>query len=70
MREWLPVFAEAIGARPPRRVPVWLARLLAGKAVAAMSTTLPGASNARAKAELGWQPGWPSWRDGFRDAPR
>jgi 2-alkyl-3-oxoalkanoate reductase len=70
MREWLPVFAEAIGARPPRRVPVWLARLLAGKAVAAMSTTLPGATNARARRELGWEPRWPSWRDGFRHAPR
>ena len=70
MREWLPVYAEAIGARRPPRVPLWLARLVAGKAVAAMSTTLPGASNARAKAELGWQPRWPSWRTGFRDAPR
>ena len=70
MREWVPVYATAIGARPPLRVPLWLARLAAGKAAAAMSTTLPGASNARAKAELGWQPRWPTWRDGFRDAPR
>jgi 2-alkyl-3-oxoalkanoate reductase len=70
MREWLPVYADAIGARRPLRVPMWLARLVAGKAAAAMSTTLPGASNARAKRELGWEPRWPSWRTGFREAPR
>jgi 2-alkyl-3-oxoalkanoate reductase len=70
LRDWLPVYAEAIGARRPLRIPVWLARLLAGKAVAAMAATLPGASNARAKRELGWQPRWPSWRTGFHDAPR
>jgi 2-alkyl-3-oxoalkanoate reductase len=69
-REWLPVYAEAIGARRPRRVPVWLARLVAGKAAAAMSTTLPGASNARAKRALAWEPRWSSWRTGFREAPR
>jgi nucleoside-diphosphate-sugar epimerase len=70
MRDWIPAYAEAIGARRPLRVPAWLARLIAGKAVAAMSTTLPGASNARAKRELAWEPRWPSWRTGFRDAPR
>ena len=70
MREWLPAYAEAIGARPPRRVPPWLVRLLAGKAVAGMATTFPGAANARAKRALGWEPRWPSWRTGFRDAPR
>jgi nucleoside-diphosphate-sugar epimerase len=70
MRDWVPLYAEAIGAPRPLRVPVWLARLVAGKAAAAMSTTLPGASNARAKAELGWQPRWATWRDGFRHAPR
>jgi 2-alkyl-3-oxoalkanoate reductase len=70
LRDWLPVYAEAIGARRPLRIPVWLARLLAGKAVAAMAGTLPGASNARAKRELGWEPRWPSWRTGFHEAPR
>jgi nucleoside-diphosphate-sugar epimerase len=70
MSEWLPAYAEAIGARPPRRVPVWVARLMAGKAIASMAETLPGASNARARRELGWQPRWSSWREGFRDAPR
>src|SRR5688572_13173863 len=58
MREWLPAYAEAIGAKRPRRVPVWLARLVAGQMVSAMATTLPGASNAKAKRELGWEPRW------------
>jgi 2-alkyl-3-oxoalkanoate reductase len=62
--------ADAIGARRPLRVPVWLARRVAGKAAAAMSTTLPGASNARARRELAWEPRWASWRTGFLDAPR
>lgn len=66
--EWVPVFAEAIGAKPPRRVPVWLARLVAGKTAATMATGLRGASNAKAKSELGWEPRYPSWRQGFGDA--
>jgi len=70
IRDWLPVYAEAIGARRPFRAPLWLARLIGGKAATAMATTLPGATNTRAKAELGWQPRWATWRDGFRDAPR
>lgn len=68
MREWLPIFAEALGAKPPRRVPVWLARLLAGSATAAMATQLRGASNAKAKRDLAWSPRYPSWRQGFREA--
>jgi nucleoside-diphosphate-sugar epimerase len=67
LREWLPVYAEALGAKPPRHVPVWLARLVAGRAVADQAVALRGASNAKAKRELGWQPSYPSWRDGFRD---
>jgi nucleoside-diphosphate-sugar epimerase len=66
-REWIPAFAEAIGAPPPRRVPVWLARLAAGKTTTAMFATMRGASNAKAKAELGWQPRYASWREGFRE---
>jgi nucleoside-diphosphate-sugar epimerase len=69
MREWLPAYAEAIGAPKPLRVPTWLARLVAGK-MAAMVSVQPGASNARAKRELGWEPRWRSWREGFREAPR
>jgi nucleoside-diphosphate-sugar epimerase len=67
MREWLPAFAEAVGAKRPRRVPVWLARLVAGSAAAATATQLRGASNAKAKRELDWQPSYPSWRQGFGD---
>ena len=68
LREWLPVYAEALGAKPPRRVPVWLAKLVAGSAVAETAVQLRGASNAKAKRELGWQPRYPSWRQGFREA--
>jgi 2-alkyl-3-oxoalkanoate reductase len=68
MSEWLPAYAEAIGAKRPRRVPVWLARLVAGRQAARMATELRGASNAKAKRELGWQPKYPSWRKGFQEA--
>jgi nucleoside-diphosphate-sugar epimerase len=69
-RDWLPLYAEAIGAKPPRRVPVWLAALVAGRAAARMAGTMTGASNTRAKHELGWEPRWASWRTGFFEAPR
>jgi nucleoside-diphosphate-sugar epimerase len=69
LHDWLPLYAEAIGAPPPRRVPVWLARLVAGKMAAAVNVQ-PGASNAKVKRELGWEPRWRSWREGFRAAPR
>jgi len=65
LREWLPVYAGVLGAKPPRRVPVWLARLVAGKDVAASAVGLRGATNAKAKRELGWQPAHSSWRRGF-----
>jgi nucleoside-diphosphate-sugar epimerase len=68
MRDWVPVFAEAVGAKKPFRVPVWLARLAAGPAAVGMATGLRGAANAKAKRELGWQPRYASWRQGFRDA--
>ena len=68
LREWVPVYAEALGAKPPRQVPVWLARLVAGKDVAASAVGLRGADNAKAKRELGWEPAHPSWRQGFADA--
>jgi nucleoside-diphosphate-sugar epimerase len=67
MREWAPAFADAVGAKKPRHVPVWLARLVAGSAAVEMATELRGASNAKAKRELGWQPRYPSWRQGFAD---
>jgi nucleoside-diphosphate-sugar epimerase len=65
MREWLPAFAEALGAKPPRRVPLWLGKLVARDTVA-MAAAMRGASNAKAKRELGWAPRYPSWREGFR----
>jgi nucleoside-diphosphate-sugar epimerase len=65
VREWLPVLAQALGAKPPRRFPTWLARLLAGEVVVVLSTEARGASNAKAKRELGWTPRYPSWRRGF-----
>jgi nucleoside-diphosphate-sugar epimerase len=67
-REWLPVYAEALGAKPPRHFPRWLARLVAGEAVVKMGTEATGASNAKAKRELGWEPRYPSWRQGFQAA--
>ncbi len=63
--EWLPYMAECMGAKPPRRLPAWLARLLAGEMVVAMMTEGHGFSNSKAKAELGWQLRYPSWRQGF-----
>jgi nucleoside-diphosphate-sugar epimerase len=65
VREWLPVLAAALGAKPPRHVPRWLARLFAGEAAVMMGTESRGASNAKAKRELGWTPRHPSWRQGF-----
>jgi nucleoside-diphosphate-sugar epimerase len=65
LREWLPAIARSIGARPPRRVPAWLARRLASPAAVVMMTDARGASNAKAKAELAWTPAWPTWREGF-----
>jgi 2-alkyl-3-oxoalkanoate reductase len=65
VREWLPVLASALGAKPPRRVPRWLVRLAAGEAATVMMTEVRGASNAKAKRELGWQLRYPSWRLGF-----
>ena len=63
--EWLPVLAESLGAKPPRRLPAWLVRLLAGGAAVVMGTEVRGASNAKAKRELGWTLRYPSWRVGF-----
>jgi nucleoside-diphosphate-sugar epimerase len=68
LREWLPVYAEALGARRPRRVPTFLARLVAGQFAVAFATQLRGASNAKAKRELGWEPHYASWRQGFKEA--
>jgi len=65
VRDWLPVLARSLGAKPPRHFPTWLARLIAGEPVTVMSTEARGASNAKAKRELGWTLRHPSWRTGF-----
>jgi nucleoside-diphosphate-sugar epimerase len=67
-KEWLPYLAETVGAKPPRKVPAWLARIVASPAAVAMMTESRGASNAKAKTELGWVPAHPSWREGFTAA--
>jgi nucleoside-diphosphate-sugar epimerase len=64
--DWLPYLAEIVGAKPPRRVPVWLGRLAAGEVGVSMMTEIRGSSNAKARRELRWQPAWRSWREGFR----
>jgi nucleoside-diphosphate-sugar epimerase len=64
-REWLPVLASALDAKPPRHIPRWLARLAAGETATLMMTDARGASNEKAKRELGWQPRYASWRLGF-----
>jgi nucleoside-diphosphate-sugar epimerase len=64
--EWLPELARVLGAKPPRRVPVWLGRLATGDVGVSMMTRIRGASNAKAKRELGWQPRYPTYREGFR----
>jgi 2-alkyl-3-oxoalkanoate reductase len=68
MREWLPALADALGAKPPRRVPSWLAGLIAGQGMVTMAAESRGACNAKAKEELGWTLRYPSWRQGFTAA--
>jgi len=68
MHEWLPALASALGAKPPRRVPLWLAGLVAGKGAVMMAVESRAASNAKAKRELGWTLRYPSWRQGFAAA--
>jgi nucleoside-diphosphate-sugar epimerase len=65
VREWLPFLAEQLGAKKPMRVPRFLVRLLAGEAPVLQMTEVRGGSNAKAKRELGWEPRWSTWRDGF-----
>ena len=64
--EWLPHLARVIGAKPPLRLPAWLVRPAVGEHGVSLMTRVRGSSNAKAKRELGWQPAYPSWREGFR----
>jgi nucleoside-diphosphate-sugar epimerase len=68
VREWLPVLADVLGAKPPRHFPRWLARLFAGEVAVMMGTEARGASNAKAKREFRWTMRYPSWREGFAAA--
>ena len=65
VRTWLPYLSSCLGAKPPVHVPAWLGKLLAGELVVSLMTVTRGASNAKARRELGWAPQYPSWRDGF-----
>ena len=64
--QWLPYLAGAAGEKPPLRVPAWLGRLLAGQFAVAQMTTSRGYSNEKAKKDLGWEPRYASWQEGFR----
>ena len=65
VREWLPAVADALGAKPPRHIPLWLARLIGGEVAVVVGAEARGASNAKAKRELGWTLRFPRWREGF-----
>jgi nucleoside-diphosphate-sugar epimerase len=69
-REWLPVLASILGAKPPRHIPAWFARLFAGEAGVMLGTESRGVSSEKAKRELGWTLRYPSWRQGFPEAYR
>ena len=64
--EWLPALAEAVGAKLPLRIPKWLGRLAVGEHGVIIMTEVRGASNAKARRELSWQPRWSTWREGFQ----
>ncbi len=66
--EWLPTLAHIVGAKPPLRIPAWLGRLAIGEQGVVLMRDIRGASNRKAKRDLGWKPQWPSWREGFRNA--
>ena len=65
VRDWLPALADMIGAKPPRHIPSWLARLLVGEHMVVLMTDVRAGSNAKARRELGWRPAHASWRQGF-----
>jgi 2-alkyl-3-oxoalkanoate reductase len=66
--DWLPFLAEVLGAKQPRRLPTWAARIVAGEAITSMSTRVTGSSNGKARRDLRWEPRYRSWREGFREA--
>jgi nucleoside-diphosphate-sugar epimerase len=64
---WLPALAATVGAKPPRRIPRWLARMAAGEHMVTLMTESRAGSNQKARRELGWAPAHPSWRQGFAE---
>ena len=70
VRKWLPALAAMLGAKPPWRIPAWLARIVAGEHLVTMMTQARAASNAKAKCDLDWHPAHPSWREGFAEIVR
>jgi nucleoside-diphosphate-sugar epimerase len=68
VRDWLPVYAQALGARPPMHFPVWVGKLMVGDVGVSLMTHIRGASNAKARRELAWTPTYASWRQGFKAA--
>ncbi|HEY3208473.1 MAG TPA: NAD(P)-dependent oxidoreductase [Actinomycetota bacterium] len=68
VREWIPYYARVLGVKPPLRVPAFVGRIAGGPLAAYYMTMVQGASNERARRELGWTPGYPSWRQGFRES--
>jgi nucleoside-diphosphate-sugar epimerase len=67
VREMLFEFSRELGAPPPRRVPLWLARLFLPKAVVEFFTRSTRTSNRLFREEVGWSPRFPSFKDGLRD---
>jgi nucleoside-diphosphate-sugar epimerase len=67
VNDWLPYLAECVGAKPPRHIPNWLAKILMGEHAVAMMNDIRGVSNEKARKELEWTPKWSSWREGFKD---
>jgi nucleoside-diphosphate-sugar epimerase len=67
VRDWLPALAGMVGAKPPRHIPRWLARIAAGEHMVVMMTESRAGSNAKARRDLGWRPAHPSWRQGFAE---
>jgi len=63
---WLPELARILGAKAPRHLPAWLAKLAIGEVGVAFFTKIRGVDNALAKDTFDWQPGYASWREGFR----
>ena len=70
VKVWLPALAGVLGAKPPFRIPAWIARFVAGEHIVSMMTRSRAGSNAKAKTELGWQPAHPSWRQGFAEVAK